>query len=321
MNITLTINGNTHETEISPSETLLATLRGLGFHGVKFGDEQGLSGADTVLLDGKPVNAGSMLTAQAEGHKIVTIEGLGEHPEQGWKKTGGLHPLQLAFIETGAIQCGYCTPGQILAAKSLLEKNPNPSEAEVREAIAGVLCRCTGYAKPVQAVLRAAAMMRGELVEPIGGNRDSLFDVRDSGAEPIPDVPTPNSPSTLTDVRPKIVLAPQTSPYQTVGKPEKKLDAVKLAQGKPAFTADIEKRGMLVAKVLHSPHAHARIKSIDTRAAKAIPGVAAVLTWQDIPRVVYSTAGQSDPIPGPLDTLLARQQGPLRGRPRGFRSG
>ena len=244
-----------------------------------------------------------MLTAQAEGHKVVTIEGLGEHPEQGWKKTGGLHPLQLAFIETGAIQCGYCTPGQILAAKALLEKNPNPSEAEVREAIAGVLCRCTGYAKPVQAVLRAAAMMRGELVEPIGGNRDSLFDVRDLGAEPIPDVPTPNSPSTLTDVRPKIVLAPQTSPYQTVGKPEKKLDAVKLAQGKPAFTADIEKRGMLVAKVLHSPHAHARIKSIDTRAAKAIPGVAAVLTWQDIPRVVYSTAGQSDPIPGPLDTF------------------
>ncbi len=301
MNITLTINGTTHETEVSPSETLLATLRGLGFHGVKFGDEQGLSGADTVLLDGVPVNAGSMLTAQAEGHKVVTIEGLGEHPEQGWKKTGGLHPLQLAFIETGAIQCGYCTPGQILAAKSLLEKNPNPSEAEVREAIAGVLCRCTGYAKPVQAVLRAAAAMRGEMVEPIEGNRDSLFEFRDSGDEPISDAPMPDSPQTLTDVRPKIVLTPQTSPYQTVGKPEKKLDAVKLAQGKPAFTADIEKRDMLVAKVLHSPYAHARIKSIDTSAAKAIPGVAAVLTWQDIPRVVYSTAGQSDPIPGPLD--------------------
>ncbi len=303
MNITLTINGITHEITISPSETLLTALRRLGFHGVKFGDEQGLSGADTVLLDGKPVNAGSMLTAQAEGHKIVTIEGLGEHPEQGWKKTGGLHPLQQAFIETGAIQCGYCTPGQILAAKALLEKNSNPSEAEVREGIAGVLCRCTGYAKPVQAVLRAAAVMRGEWIEPIEGNRDSLFGIRDSGDEPIPDLPITDSPQTLTDVRPKIILAPQTSPYQTVGKPEKKVDAVKLAQGKPAFAADIEKRGMLVAKVLHSPHAHARIKSIDTRAAKAIPGVAAVLTWQDIPRVVYSTAGQSDPIPGPLDTF------------------
>ena len=303
MNITLTINGITHETTVSPNETLLTTLRGLGFHGVKFGDEQGLSGADTVLLDGKPVNAGSMLTAQAEGHKVVTIEGLGEHPEQGWKKTDGLHPLQQAFIETGAIQCGYCTPGQILAAKALLEENPNPSEAEVREAIAGVLCRCTGYAKPVQAVLRAAAVMRGEIVEPIEGNRDSLFEIRDSGEEPISNAPTPDSRLPQTDVRPKIVLTQKSSPWQIVGKPEKKVDAVKLAQGKPAFAADIEKRGMLVAKVLHSPHAHARIKSIDASKARAIPGVAAVLTWQDIPRVVYSTAGQSDPIPGPLDTF------------------
>lgn len=285
MNITLTINGTTHETKVSPNKTLLTTLRRLGFHGVKFGDEHGLSGADTVLLDGKPINAGSMLTAQAEGHKIVTIEGLGERPEQGWKKTDGLHPLQQAFIETGAIQCGYCTPGQILASKALLEKNPSPSEAEVREAIAGVLCRCTGYAKPVQAVLRAAAAMRGEAVESISGSE------------------------TQTRVAPKIIATPKPQEWQTVGKPEIKVDAVKLAQGKPAFTADIapfgdnKNRGMLVAKVLRSPHAHARIKSIETRAAKAVPGVAAVLTWQDIPRVVYSTAGQSDPIPGPLDTF------------------
>ena len=303
MNITLTINGITHETEVSPSETLLAALRGLGFHGVKFGDEGGLSGSDTVLLDGVPVNAGSMLAAQAEGHKVVTIEGLGEHPEQGWKKTGGLHPLQQAFIETGAIQCGYCTPGQILAAKSLLEKNPNPSEAEVREAIAGVLCRCTGYVKPVQAVLRAAAVMRGEVLpdEEVGGWL-MVDGPDDTGPSSMTDEPlTGTNPLTMTRVAPKIITAPQTKDWQTVGKPEKKLDAVKLAQGKPAFAADIEKRGMLVAKVLHSPHAHARIKSIDTSKAKAIPGVAAVLTWQDIPRVVYSTAGQSDPIPGPLD--------------------
>ena len=104
-------------------------------------------------------------------------------------------------------------------------------------------------------------------------------------------------------MRPKIVLTRKVFTWQTVGKPENKVDAVKLAQGKPAFAADIEKRGMLVAKVLHSPHAHARIKSIDASKARAIPGVAAVLTWQDIPRVVYSTAGQSDPIPGPLDTF------------------
>ena len=100
-----------------------------------------------------------------------------------------------------------------------------------------------------------------------------------------------------------MVLTPETTPYQVVGKPEPKVDAIKLAQGKPAFTADIELRGMLHAKVLHSPHAHARITRIDASRARALPGVAAVLTWQDIPRVVYSTAGQSDPIPGPLDTF------------------
>ena len=163
MILNLSINGTPHEVDCAPSETLFAVMRRLGYFGVKFGDEQGLTGADTVLLDGRPVNAGSMLAAQAEGHNIVTIEALGEHPDQGWKKTEGLHPLQRAFVETGAIQCGYCTPAQILAAKTLLDKNHNPSEAEVREALSGVLCRCTGYLKPVQAVLRAAAaVLRGD---------------------------------------------------------------------------------------------------------------------------------------------------------------
>ena len=100
---------------------------------------------------------------------------------------------------------------------------------------------------------------------------------------------------------PKIAVNPRTQGWSQVGKPEPKVDAVKLVQGKPAFAADIELRGMLVAKVLHSPVAHAVIQSIDVSKARALPGVAAVLTWQDIPRVVYSTAGQSDPIPGPLD--------------------
>jgi aerobic-type carbon monoxide dehydrogenase small subunit (CoxS/CutS family) len=103
MNITLTINAIHHEVECAPSETLLSVVRRLGYYGVKFGDENGLSGADTVLLDGTPVNAGSMIAAQAEGHLVVTIEALGEHPEQGWRKTDGLHPLQKAFVESGAI--------------------------------------------------------------------------------------------------------------------------------------------------------------------------------------------------------------------------
>ncbi|MCK6568349.1 MAG: molybdopterin-dependent oxidoreductase [Anaerolineales bacterium] len=298
MNITLKINGIEHAIEAPASTTLLAALRGLGFHGVKFGDEQGLSGADTILLDGRPVNAGSLLAAQAQGHAVATIEALGEHPEQGWRKTDGLHPLQKAFIESGAIQCGYCTPAQILAAKSLLEKNPNPGEGEVREAISGVLCRCTGYLKPVQAVMRAAAVLRGE-------------DPSSVSAEQLPVEPLAPEDKLIADdgspvatkVTPKIVLTPQTETYQTVGKPEKKVDAIKLAQGKPAFTADVDMRGMLYAKVLRSPHAHAKIKRIDATKALALQGVVSVLTWRDIPRVVYSTAGQSDPIPGPLDSF------------------
>ena len=302
MNITLKINGIEHTVDTPASMTLLAALRGLGFYGIKFGDEQGLSGADTILLDGKPVNAGSMLAAQAEGHNIVTIEGLGEHPEQGWRKTEGLHPLQQAFVESGAIQCGYCTPAQILAAKALLDQYPNPSEAQVREAIAGVLCRCTGYLKPVQAVLKAAAVMRGdtEVGEQLSASADP-FTFTPPPASTNLDSPSPSM--VRTSVMPKVVVTPQTETYQTVGKPEKKVDAVKLVQGKPAFTADMDMRGMLYARVLRSPHAHARIKNIDATRARELKGVAAVLTWKDIPRVVYSTAGQSDPIPGPLDSF------------------
>jgi putative selenate reductase molybdopterin-binding subunit len=302
MNITLKINGIEHTIDIAPSTTLLAAVRGLGFYSIKFGDEQGLTGSDTVLLDGKPVNAGSMLATQAVEHNIVTLEGLGENPEMGWRKTEGLHPLQQAFVESGAIQCGYCTPAQILAAKALLDKNPNPSEEQVRDAIAGVLCRCTGYVKPVQAVLKAAAVMRGdtEVGEQLSASGDP-FAFPPPTAEPGIESPTPSTVS--TSVMPKVVVTPQTQAYQTVGKPEKKVDAVKLVQGKPAFTADIDMRGMLYAKVLRSPHAHARIKNIDASQARALKGVAAVLTWQDIPRVVYSTAGQSDPIPGPLDAF------------------
>ncbi len=299
MNISLTINGMGYALDCPPHTTLLAALRGLGFHSVKFGDEHGLSGADTVLLDGKPVNAALMLAAQAEGHKVATLEALGEHPQQGWRKTGGLHPLQQAFIESGAIQCGYCTPAQILAAKALLDKNPNPTEAEVREALSGVLCRCTGYLKPVQAVMSVVSNQYS-----VNSNQWSAVSGQEQEPEPW-NTETPDTPITTPQLQittlPKMVVAPETDKWQVVGKPEKKVDAVKLAQGKPAFAADIEPRALLHAKVLRSPHAHARIKNIDASKARALPGVAAVLTWQDIPRVVYSTAGQSDPIPGPLD--------------------
>lgn len=303
MRISLTVNSVQHLVDCPPQQTLLRTLRGLGYHGVKFGDEHGLSGADTVLLDGEPVNAGSMLAAQADGHQIVTIEALGQHPEQGWKSSAGLHPLQRCFVETGAIQCGYCTPAQILSAKALLERNPRPTEAEARDAISGVLCRCTGYLKPVQAILKAAAIIRGE--QPDEGDQVN-WDLGSWDSSLFPEVPglapLPGQQTALA-TRPTVIVAPQTQRWAVVGKPEIKVDAVKLVQGKPAFAADLDMRGMLVAKVLRSPHAHARIISIDVSRAKVLEGVAAVLTWKDLPRVVFSTAGQSDPIPGPLDTF------------------
>ncbi len=316
MNITLKINGIEHTIDIAPSTTLLAAVRGLGFFGIKFGDEQGLSGSDTVLLDGKPVNAGSMLAAQAEDHNIVTIEGLGEHPEQGWRKTEGLHPLQQAFVESGAIQCGYCTPAQILAAKALLDKNPNPSEEQVRDAIAGVLCRCTGYLKPVQAVLKAAAVMRGdtEVGDQLTASGDP-FAFPPPPAETGAESPTPSFVS--TSVMPKVVVTPQTQTYQTVGKPEKKVDAIKLVQGKPAFTADIDMRGMLYARVLRSPHAHARIKNIDASKATRVERrcCRTDLAGYSAGRLFHGRAIRPDP--RAAGYVLAGQQGPLCRRPCG----
>jgi putative selenate reductase molybdopterin-binding subunit len=309
MNIHLTVNGKSKEVEIKPGDSLLKTLRGLGFYGVKHGCETGECGACTVLVDSKPINACVFSSAQAAGHSVVTIESIGEHPEQGWKQSAGLHPIQDAFVESGAIQCGYCTPAMILAAKTLLDKNPNPSDDEIREVFSGILCRCTGYKKPVQAVLRTAAAARGEKIDPAEGmipaspewlSGDSDPSTGMGGALTGMDTGDVIAP---TRVMPKIQVTPETETWQRVGKPEKKVDAVKLVQGKPAFAADFERRGMLYAKVLHSPIAHAKITRIDKSKAESLSGVAAVLTWKDIPRVVYSTAGQSDPIPGPLDSF------------------
>jgi putative selenate reductase molybdopterin-binding subunit len=311
MEIHLSVNGKSHELQVKPGDKLLKVLRSLGYFGVKHGCETGECGACTILLDDKPVNACIILAAQSEGHRIQTIEAIGEHPERGWKSTEGLHPLQRLFAEIGAVQCGYCTPAQILAAKELLDRNDNPSEDEIRDALSGVLCRCTGYLKPVLAIMRAAALLRGEQIDQsdIRGfsvPKDDLLSPKDiSGLKidsQVSSLPELNV-GTSVQVMPTIVTTPKTTAYETVGHPEIKVDAIKLVQGKPAFALDTEMRGMLIGKVLQSPHAHALIKNIDVSRARSLPGVAAVLTWKDIPRVVYSTAGQSDPIPGPLDTF------------------
>ncbi len=143
--VKIMVNGEWKTASVEPQTTLLELLRETwGLTGAKRGCDEGDCGACTVLLDGQPVNACLVLAVRVNGRKVTTIEGLGdeEHP----------HPLQTAFVQHGALQCGYCGPGMILSAKALLDVNPSPTEAEIRQALSGNLCRCTGYSKIIEAV-------------------------------------------------------------------------------------------------------------------------------------------------------------------------
>lgn len=150
--IPVVLNGSPAALRASAGDTLLEALRGHGVRSLKHGCETGECGACAVLVDGTARNTCIMLAEQARDRTVTTLESLGT-PEH-------LHPLQEAFVETGAIQCGYCTPAMIVAAADLLKQNPSPSAADVQDALSGALCRCTGYVKPVQAVLLAAERMR-----------------------------------------------------------------------------------------------------------------------------------------------------------------
>jgi len=155
--IQMTVNGELVESAVEPNQTLLQFLRDdLELTGTKHGCGLGDCGACTVILDGKPVNSCLVLAVQAHGREVLTIEGLAEN--------GNLHPIQQAFVNKAAIQCGFCTPGMILSAKALLDENPKPSEREIRTAISGNLCRCTGYQKIVEAVQDAAKVIEGSEV-------------------------------------------------------------------------------------------------------------------------------------------------------------
>lgn len=151
--VALNINGDVYELAITPTHTLLEVLReDAGLTGTKHGCEQGECGLCTVLVDGRPQFSCLTLAIEADGTEIRTVEGLA--------RQGELHPLQQAWGETGASQCGYCTPGMLMSAQALLERNPAPNRTEIREALAGNLCRCTGYQAIIEAVELAAARMR-----------------------------------------------------------------------------------------------------------------------------------------------------------------
>ncbi len=306
-----TLNDKSTQLDCAPGDTLLAALRRANVWSVKHGCETGECGACSVLLDGKIAPTCVLLAAQAEGRNVVTVESLaGGHVER-------VHPIQQAFIDAGAVQCGYCTPAMILATKALLEKEKNPTEAQAREALSATLCRCTGYKKPVEAVLRAAALLRGEAVPPVKGGGIPFESVFGFHREPPPETPyeasleDPRSSTKGTGAEtitkpliafPVTITQPQPQ-TDVVGHPEPKVDAVKLTKGRPVFTDDIELPGMLHAALLTSPHAHARIRNIDASQARALPGVHAVLTYQDVPRVIYASGGQSYPNPPPWDQV------------------
>jgi carbon-monoxide dehydrogenase small subunit len=147
--LSMTVNGDPVDVAVTPSATLLEVLRDqLGLYGVKEGCSEGVCGACTVLMDDRPVRSCITLALEAEGASITTIEGVAQD--------GALHPVQEAFIANGAVQCGFCAPGMILSAKSLLDRNNHPTDDEIKTALAGNFCRCTGYAKILKAVREAA---------------------------------------------------------------------------------------------------------------------------------------------------------------------
>ncbi len=250
---TLRVNGRDHPVAVRDGETLLDVLRErLRLTGVKKGCGVGDCGACTVLADGEPIPSCLSLAAGLEGREITTIEGLA--------CGGELHPIQRAFIGEGAVQCGYCAPGMILSAKALLDRDPSPSPAEVREALGGNLCRCTGY----HAILRAVGNWRRYADGGAGGG------------------PRPGD----------------LDRHETVGRSLPRVDAADKVTGRALYTADLSFPGMLHGRLLGSPVAHGRLRRLDASRAAALPGVAAVITGKDVPDVTFgvSPARYDEPI-------------------------
>ena len=246
--ININVNGTSYEIAVKPNSTLVDVLREqLRLTGTKKGCGLGDCGACTVLINGKAVNSCLVLAVEADGQNILTIEGLAQGEE--------LHPIQQAFVEKGAIQCGYCTPGMILRTKSLFDENPNPSEEEIKKALTGNLCRCTGYTKILDAIDTSKAYLKGE---------------------------KPQS----------IEYQPQKSAtdLSVVGKRLPKIDAPDKATGRAIYTDDIVLPNMIYGKLLLSPLPHAKIKSVKIEKAKSLPGVKLILTGSDVTDLTYGTS-------------------------------
>ena len=249
MSLNFQVNDQTHTANCPAGTSLLSLLRQQGWMGVHRVCETGDCGSCTVWVDGTPVHSCIYPAQRVDGCRITTIEGL----------AAGKSPMQQAFLDEQGFQCGYCTPGMIMTA----EKLQFDSVAELRQALDGNLCRCTGYEAIVESI------KRGKGIE---------SEVRD-------------------------VACNKTTSCQ-VGQSVPKQDGPDIVTGKPVYTADWAPPGLLHLKVLRSPHPHARIRRIDTTIAKALKGVHAVFSYEDVPRRPYSTAGHAEPVPDPHDHYL-----------------
>lgn len=243
--INLTVNDQQYSLDAIPGETLSTLLRErLRLTGTKIGCEEAECGACTVLVDGEPMMSCVYPVERAEGKNIVTIEGLAKRVHEEMK----LHPLQEAFVEHGAVQCGFCIPGQIMTAYALLKRNPNPDSADIRFALKDTLCRCAGYPSIENAIIAAAQALRtGEPVQKPTHIPDSVYS------------------------------------HKTVGRSHLRPEAVEKVTGAAVYTDDLKFDGMLYAKVKRAMIPHGFLKKLDISKAKALPGVAAVLTAEDIP--------------------------------------
>ncbi|MEE8122465.1 MAG: molybdopterin cofactor-binding domain-containing protein, partial [Anaerolineales bacterium] len=233
------LNGVEKEIDVLPGEMLSDLLRTrIGMTGTKIGCGEAECGACTVLIDDAPILSCVYPAARADGRKILTIEGLAQD--------GHLHPLQEAFVQYGALQCGFCIPGQIMTAAALIKKNPNPSEMEIRDALKDTLCRCAGYPTIIRAVQAAARTM--------------------STGDPIPPLELDESEE-----------------MNAVGHIQPRPDSVEKVTGNARFADDLQFPGMLVGRALRAGVPHAILKRLDIQAAISSPGVLAVLVAEDIP--------------------------------------
>jgi CO/xanthine dehydrogenase Mo-binding subunit/aerobic-type carbon monoxide dehydrogenase small subunit (CoxS/CutS family) len=245
--IYIRVNGNEHTLEELPGEMLADLLRyRLGLTGTKIGCGEAECGACTVLLDGSPVLSCSYPAVKASGHEVLTIEGLSEKAPEAEKKQGHLHPLQETFIAKGAVQCGFCIPGQIMTSYGLLLANPDPSKEDIKWALKDTLCRCAGYSAISEAVTEGGAVMRGE-----GG------------------------------IHPR-EIAESIHAKRVVGRNANRPEAIIKVTGEAKFSDDLVFDGMLVGRTKRTYVPHAFVKSIDISLAVSLPGVRAVMTAAEL---------------------------------------